>query len=382
MDRTPRLAARRLDAQRGQILVIAALAMVALIGGVSLVLEGGNAYAHQRMTQNAADSVANAGAIVLAQKLGGATKTDADVLAATDAMAAANDLDTYAAFYTDVTGHLLTPAGTVTPDTSAAARVGPADGDTSIPPGVQGVQVGGSRTFGTTFARVIGINQFTASADATAVAGALTGGHILPLVFPVSLTECDGSGSLDGEIDAPWRMSNPGTPPIGVEFIVPLCKTGGGSFMILDLDPTKDCGEEATNPSPVQFAEFPVEVQTDVGNDCAKKLEPALNTLQGTVVFIPICDGGCVTGGGSNATHHIIRIVGFFLDYFSDTNNPTNPACAAPTSPTYGTPLVNIVGGNGSSSCLVGWFVRYITSGPVGSGQLNNGEAIGIQLIK
>ena len=35
--------------------------MIALIGGVSLVLEGGNAYAHQRIAQNAADSVANAG---------------------------------------------------------------------------------------------------------------------------------------------------------------------------------------------------------------------------------------------------------------------------------------------------------------------------------
>lgn len=382
MDRTPRLAARRLDAQRGQILVIAALAMVALIGGVSLVLEGGNAYAHQRVAQNAADSVANAGATVLAQKLGGATKTDADVLAATNAMAAANKLDTYAAFYTNVTGQLLTPAGTVAPDTSTAARVGPADVDTSIPPGAQGVQVGGSQAFGTTFARVIGINQFTASADATAVAGALTGGQFLPVVFPVSVTECDGTGSTV-VTDEPWRMSNPGTPhPIGVEYIVPLCKTGGGSFMILDLDPTKNCEEEVTNPSSIQFADFPVDVPTDVGNDCAKKIEVALNALQGKVVFIPICDGACATASGSNATYHIIRIAGFFLDYISYSNNPNNSACKATSSPTYGTPLANIVGGNGSSSCLVGWFVRYITSGPVGSGQINNGEAIGVQLIK
>ena len=45
-------------------------------------------------------------------------------------------------------------------------------------------------------------------------------------------------------------------------------------------------------------------------------------------------------------------------------------------------PLANILNGNGSSSCAVGWFVRYITSGPVGSGQINEGEALGIQLIK
>jgi hypothetical protein len=44
--------------------------------------------------------------------------------------------------------------------------------------------------------------------------------------------------------------------------------------------------------------------------------------------------------------------------------------------------MVNITGGNGSSSCMVGWFVRYVTSGPVGTGQIHNGEAIGVQLIR
>ena len=56
--------------QRGQIVPITALAMIALIGGVALILEGGNAYAHQREAQNASDAVANAGATVLAQQLG------------------------------------------------------------------------------------------------------------------------------------------------------------------------------------------------------------------------------------------------------------------------------------------------------------------------
>ena len=43
---------------------------------------------------------------------------------------------------------------------------------------------------------------------------------------------------------------------------------------------------------------------------------------------------------------------------------------------------VHIVGGNGSSSCIAGWFVRYVTSGPVGTGNITNGEAIGVQLIR
>jgi hypothetical protein len=31
---------------------------------------------------------------------------------------------------------------------------------------------------------------------------------------------------------------------------------------------------------------------------------------------------------------------------------------------------------------MTGWFVRYVTSGPVGTGSINNGEAIGVQLIR
>ena len=377
MQPSPNHAGRRGRGQRGQILVIMALAIVALIGGVALVIEGGNAYAHQRVAQNAADSVANSGATVLAQELGArGTKTDADVLAAMDAMAAANHLDSYTAYYTTVTGA----------DTATAAQVG----GTTIPPDAQGVRVSGNQAFGTTFARAIGMNQFTATADATAVAGALTGGQFLPVVFPVSMADCDKTGGLVDPVplDAPWRLARGAPPPalpVGQEYIVPLCKTGGGSFMILDLDPGKNCYEEVTNPSSIQFEDFPVHVATDVGDDCAKKIEDAVadSHLQGTVVMVPICDGQCDTDlTGSNATYHIIRIAAFFLDYISYTNSPHNSLCAKTTSPTYGTDLENIVGGNGSSSCVVGWFVRYITSGPVGSGSINNGEAIGVQLIR
>jgi hypothetical protein len=376
--------------QRGQILVIAALAMIALIGGVSLVLEGGNAYAHQRVAQNAADSVANAGATVVAQKLGGGAQTDASVLAAMTLMADANHLDTFNGYYTNVIGEMLASDGSVTTDTSAAEQVGPADGDSSIPHNSQGVRVEGTQTFGTTFARVIGISHFDASADAIAVSGALTGGVFMPVVFPVSMADCDKTGGTVVQLDAPWRMSNPGTPhPVGTEYIVPLCKTGGGSFMILDLDHDKSCDEEVTNPTPVQFDDFPAWVDTDNGNDCAKKIEDAVtaSSLQGHVVMIPICDDQCSTSNGSNGQYKIIRIAAFYLDYISYTNNPNNSECARTTSPTYGTPLVNAVGGNGSSSCVVGWFVRYVTSGPVGTKPVNadfyqNGEAIGVQLIR
>lgn len=370
---------RRQQRQRadGQIIVIAALAMVTMIGGVALILEGGNAYAHQRETQNAADAVANAGATVLAEKLGGTAKTDSDVINSMLATSNANFLNSYSGIYTDVTGHMLTAGGATTTNLSAAARVG----DGSIPAGAQGVRAFGTQNVPTTFGRVIGFNQFTASADAISVTGALTGGVFLPVVFPVNIVDCDTNGDL-GTGETNWSISDPDGPdagdePDGQEYIVPLCKTGGGSFMILDLDGTpNNCADEVTNPPAIQFPDFPVDVQSDNGNNCAKQMVDAVNAKSGQVVLIPICDGDCVTGHGSNATYHVIRVAAFYLDYMSDQNGGHNTACQG-----NGTTLVPIRG-NGSSSCLAGWFVRYITSGPVGAGNVQGAGAIGIQLVK
>ncbi len=75
--------------------------------------------------------------------------------------------------------------------------------------------------------RAIGFNTFDASADATAVAGRLVGGAFLPVVFPVSIVDCDTNGSLGSVPEDIWTLSSPGTPPNGPEYIVPLCKTGG-----------------------------------------------------------------------------------------------------------------------------------------------------------
>jgi hypothetical protein len=166
----------RRQGQRGQMIVIAVMSMVTIIGGVALVLEAGNAYAHQREVQGGADSVANAGATVIAQRLGGASRSDGDVAAATNGLAASNGVGFYRGYYTDVHGVMMMPNGNLTTNPSAAAQVG----DGVIPPGAQGVNVIATQTFETTFGRVIGFNTFSANADATSVAGALTGGQILP----------------------------------------------------------------------------------------------------------------------------------------------------------------------------------------------------------
>ena len=61
--------------ERGQILVIVAMGIVAMVAMVGLIIDGGNAWGQQRKTQNGADAMAQAGATVIAQKLAGAPKT-------------------------------------------------------------------------------------------------------------------------------------------------------------------------------------------------------------------------------------------------------------------------------------------------------------------
>jgi len=365
--------------QRGQILVLFVLGMLVLIAGVALLIDGGNAYAQERSVQNGSDAAANAGADVLAQKLAGLAKTDSDVAAAISSVAGFNTV-TPVAYYTDVNGQPINAAGSVVA-LPAAAHVG-AGG--AIPPNAQGVHVGGARTYNTTFARAIGIPTMTASAEAIAITGKVTGGAFLPVVFPINITDCSGNGNLGTGKDQ-WPVSQPGTPPahpVGQEFIVPLCKTGGGSFMVLDLDGVmNNCEDEVLHPPAIQWDSFPVDVASDNGNNCAKQMADAVSSLHGETVLVPICDdNSCNTSGGSHATYHVNGVVAFYIDYMDDSNNPNNSNCAAHTN-SEGQTIVPIAG-NGSSSCIAGWFVRFITAGPVGAGPVDNADAIGIQLIK
>ena len=381
-----RLARRSQRRAEGQILVIFALGLIALLAGVALVLEGGNTYQNQRSVQNGADAASEAGAVMIAKGLStGVAKTDAEVASAVGSSAFFNDI-TVTAYYTDWQGNPLDPAGTiVAPNLAVVVGASPSG---AVPPNARGVHASGTRTFGTTFGRVIGFNSFTATADATAVTGPSTGGKLLPVVFPVNITDCSQNGNL-GLPKNQWDVSQPSTAtppghPVGTEYIVPLCKTGGGSFMVLDLDGIKNnCEYEVLHPRTTPFDHFPIDVDSDNGNNCAHQMVDAVNSLQGETVLIPICDDNdCNTSGGSHASYHITGVVSFYIDYMDDSNNPNNSNCQthynADTPPQQ---LVTIAG-NGSDACIAGWFVRFISAGPVGPGTVENADAIGVQLIK
>ena len=72
----------RRDGERGQALVIMAISLTVVLAGAAMVIDGGNAMAQQRGTQNATDAAALAGALVIAEKMSGDLRVDADVVTA------------------------------------------------------------------------------------------------------------------------------------------------------------------------------------------------------------------------------------------------------------------------------------------------------------
>lgn len=214
--------------RRGQVLVLMVLAITALLAATALVIDGGNAFAQQRRTQNGIDAAAEAGATQLARKLAGVTIGDADVAAAIDATAVANEITTVdSAEYTN----------------RAGVPLGPVGGET-IPGGTQGVKVVGSRDFATYIAGVVGMNSWRSSADATAITGYAedTGyGGLLPITFPILLTQCEPGGG-----SSKLYFPDDGASPPGMEWpfgpanriAIPLCSNGPGNVGWIDWTPT------------------------------------------------------------------------------------------------------------------------------------------------
>src|SRR6476469_9901563 len=89
----PRAGERR---ERGQVLVIFAVTLTAILLTVGLVIDGGNGLTQRRDSQNTADFAALAGARVIAEWIGGDTTngTDATVKNAILKSVAANGGDT------------------------------------------------------------------------------------------------------------------------------------------------------------------------------------------------------------------------------------------------------------------------------------------------
>ncbi|HET7495971.1 MAG TPA: Tad domain-containing protein [Candidatus Limnocylindrales bacterium] len=397
---------------RGQILVIAVLALVALVGMTGLVIDGGALFAQQRTAQNGSDAAATAGAVVVAENLGSATdiRSNADVYNAINSIAGSNGLGGWSAEYTDDFGN---PIG---------VQITSAGG--AIPAAARGVRAGGSRSVSTTFSRVFGFDQIQASAQATVVAGELSGQCVLdadgctllPLTFPVTVSQCDSSGSL---IYPGTHVGAPPPPATGVPYypivpaddlpsstnptgnlnsmaILPLCKSssgGSGAYGWLDLDPNiPNLPGEINGPLTVTV-NIPDWFRTQPGNP--NSVEDELLQYYRQPVLIPLNNGACrinpgagnscpagqvgVDPVGNNTWYYVHTLAVFYIEHVYVQGGNVDQCASAP-----GSPLVPTTSGTGFLGCLKGWFVNYVTSGPILPGQpiVRGQTAIGIQLIK
>lgn len=388
---------RRARTERGQVLVIVGVGMIAFIAMVGLVIDGGNAWGQQRETQNAADAAAKAGATVIQQSLTGGPVDGDDVACATDASAVANGVELESAEYTTYDG---TPLG---------VQVGACGSGAPIPATAQGVLATTTQEFDTYIMGVVGFSQLNARADATAVVGivedicpAADGCGVLPVTFPRTLDTCDGtSRQTIGEDE--WEVLNEENGDTLTEFnlaIMPLCKKGPGAVGWLDYG----CGNLAnhiTNPCNDEIP-IPSWEQTNPGNP--NNVEDELGAFAGPnpgvpededlVVRVPIHDFTCSanlddddpitdcpsypdwSGNGNNFYYHIPYWVGFKLDgaYVGGSDPECNELPGVPQD----------IGGNGATGCLKGWFVAlYEAPGPIVIGPITPGttEPTGIVLV-
>lgn len=399
---------------RGQVLVIVAVAMVAVVAMVGLVVDGGFAWGKQRDTQNGADAAAEAGAIVLAQRLAGVApaKTDADVEAAVLLAGTENAIDPPSAWYTDITGNLLDDLGVVVTSRADAARVG----DGLIPANAAGVEAIGSQTFDTFLVRVIGFDQLTATAPATAVAGYVTdvcsaeaGCDVIPITVPTTVLGCDGQNDPAPVFPTEyWNTTNP------VPITIPLCQNGPGNVGWLDWTPTgggtQELEQSIRYPDNDQMTIEDWFYVTSTGNVNSAQIENALNqTWGGKVVMIPLFNGTCDTqpggpglancpapnvgGNGQQQWYHLQELASFLLcggtpSWCDGTYGPDDDILGpgyAQGAYVSGNNTATCDTGNGGTSCLAGRFVR-IVGGPytVGPGTGSNSEtsAIGVQLLR
>src|SRR3954465_6981201 len=173
---------RHSQRERGQFLVLFALASTAMILFAGLTIDGGYAFAQRRGSQNASDFAALSGARVVAEWVGGDTAngTDANVKDAITNSIAANN----AAPLT-----FGSPNGPIYIKTDGTPNgfVGSIAGG-KIPVGTVGVSLSSSRSWKPFFLGVIGINNWTATSSATAKGGYAQGGPPGD-VFPAGISQ-------------------------------------------------------------------------------------------------------------------------------------------------------------------------------------------------
>jgi hypothetical protein len=425
--------------ESGQAIVVMVGAILLAVAMVATIVDGGNVLAQQRVAQNGVDAAAEAGAVLLAERLAGTTDPsggwDININTRIAQVAAANNVTVRAAYYTDICGIPLKSDGTAaifgnrSEDLATALKVGNAShilpGGTATAPDcpnrlvgpVAGVLVVGDKNVGTYVARAIGIRSFTVTTRASAVAGYLQGYcdssqgkycALLPIAFPVNAISCDGQHN-PVDTGKPWAFN--------IVYKIPLCSTSSGNVGYLDWTPKSGgIGEvvcsilTADNPAVdlPSWQYVPAAGNSNGGGGaCSLSVEEALRTYDGEVVLAPQFDLTCNPKNGdpdpSSTNPQVITAPNYGCPAGDLGGNGSNiwyrmpsfaflELCGPAVAGCDGLHGAYIQGnnaavcdtGNGATSCIVAKFKHIMATGTVGAGvgSGTGSKAVGVQLIK
>jgi len=221
----------------------------------------------------------------------------------------------------------------------------------------------GSRVHRTLLARVVGIDEITVTATATAVSGPQADPcpisnecALLPVTFPTTIVTCDGPNKALPTEDR-WVEDT--------LYVVPLCGTSPGSVGWIDWtgsggDPG-GLAAEVCDPDPPELDLPGWYWVTDTGVPDASGVQECLGNWIGRIIMIPMFDDRCQdrpVGGqpctqkatGGDGWYHVPAYAAFLLD---GVHIEDSAACDSE--------------GNGATSCLVGTFIDAIGAGQVAS---------------
>ena len=307
---------RRRDT-RGQIIVLMALAMTALILAVGLVVDSGYAWAQRRAAQNAADLASLAGTRVVALFRSGATVDGTAVLASMNQVNAANAVPAVApgdAFYVDSNGASLGTQVTTGGVIPAAAR---------------GIQTSTVRTWRPFFLGVMGVSSWSASAQATSKSSIdritkVPTGDLLPLAMPLN--------------SVPSNVCPEGVAASSCTSTNIAAGTGPGQFGWMSWNGTQNAvytcdimTPPLNNPAYSVPTNGFISIPSNTGVSASNCLKAAFQYWidSGATIYVPIispgpgpCPSNCypgtttqypptTVGVGSNQTYNVIGFAGF-----------------------------------------------------------------------
>jgi hypothetical protein len=305
--------------EHGQILVVFALALTALILGVGLVVDGGYAWAQRRAAQNAADLASLAGTRIVALGLAGATVDGTSILASMNQVNQANGVPNVAA------------GGAVYVNNDGASLGTQVANGQPIPAAARGIQASTAKTWRPYFLGIIGVSTWTASAQAISKASInridqAPSGDLLPLAMPLN--------------SVPSNVCPEGVPASSCTAVNVAAGSGPGQFGWMSWNGTGNADYTCdimtpplNNPAYTVPTNGYLTIPGNTGVSASNCLKNAFQYWidSGATIYVPIispgpgpCPSNCFPGTstpypptsqgvGANVTYNVIGFAGFQL---------------------------------------------------------------------